>query len=373
MKFSRRGSLLALLMNALATIHLAWFYLRIPEALDLVTYEQGAERTPFQERVLMMLPLHWAHDSILMKRLAGAITRMPGWFPAPGNGSIHPETILEAAIDVAAIVITGLIARRLYESSSRTGLLTRLIYPLTLLMIAVTYSMPVSHPLRFIYDLPAMAFFATELYLILFRVHAFAFAALFLVATLNRETTLLLLPVYWITQAVPWRAASPLPSRDSELRLLCTRRTGPAHFVWKNLRAPETLAVVLSLGACWLSWHLWVSAHFAANPSAAAPRLSLNLGTLLCPIAWPQLFSAAAYLWPLPLLFRRSIPDATLCAWTFLPLLWLAFMLPFALLIETRVFGELIPYYAVTVSLIAEESILRSASLQTSLGQAVKR
>jgi hypothetical protein len=86
--------------------------------------------------------------------------------------------------------------------------------------------------------------------------------------------------------------------------------------------------------------------------------LYLNLATLLCPIAWPQLLSAAAFLWPLPILYRRFITDPTLRAWLWLPAAWLGLMLFYGLLIESRIFGELIPYFACTTALIAEQLFL---------------
>ena len=47
-----------------------------------------------------------------------------------------------------------------------------------------------------------------------------------------------------------------------------------------------------------------------------------------------------------------------------LPIVWLALMLCYGLLIESRIFGELIPYFASTILLIAENSVLQNAGVE---------
>jgi hypothetical protein len=63
---------------------------------------------------------------------------------------------------------------------------------------------------------------------------------------------------------------------------------------------------------------------------------------------------------------RRRIPDPQLRAWLWLLPVWLAFMFVFGILIETRVFGELIPLVVCATTLILEQLLLaRIASPQT--------
>ena len=334
---------IAWLLNTLATIQLVWFYLaRVPPALNLLSYEQGVERTPFQERMLLMFPLRYAHTSPLFQHTASFLNRAHGWF-GPSSGHIYAEGILELVIDLFCVVVTGVLARGLYQAASRTALLTPFVYPLVLVMITVTYAIQANYPLRFLYDLPAMAFFTAGLALLYFHSNRLLFAALFIVATINRETTLLLLPAYLLMQCGP----------------VTCQPGGQARWRWNQLLSRGTLGLSIPLLAWWIAWHLWVVHHFAANVSAAGPRLALNLGTILVPLSWPQLFSVAAYLWPLTFLYRRQIIDPTLRAWTRLPFIWLMFMLAYGLLIETRIFGELIGYFACTSALIAEELFLQ--------------
>ncbi len=314
-----------------ATIQLVWFYLAsTPCSMQVVRYEQGLESTPFQYRLLLMYPFRWAHHSAPMLRASAGLSRMPAWFPH----GVTPEGLVEAIVDFFSVAVTGIMAGELYRRSSRSLLFLPLIYPLTLLMIAGTYTFATVHGLRFPYDLPAMAFFSTGLYLIYSRRHIAWFVALFCVATLNRETTLLLL-AFFLLEAC---------SRD---RVFVLRRA------WER----RSVAVALPLGTAWLLWHLWVVRHYAHNASAAGPRLLLNLGLLVIPLAWPQLLSMYGYALPMVLVGRRSIPDFVLRKWLWVLPLWFVFMLFYGLLLEVRIFGELIAYIACLAALITEEKV----------------
>ena len=326
-------------LNLLASIQFVWFYVnRVPSCMRLLPYEQGRERTPFQYRLLLMLPLRWAHASPWLNSIAASLTAQRGWFHA----GVRPEGILEAAIDLTCIAVAGLAARKLYRASSRTGLLTPLIYPLVLVMANGAYSLLTMHLLRFVYDLPSLAFFSVGLCLIYFRTHPLWFMALFAVATLNRETTLLLLLCFAIAQ--------------------CKR--GPA-WDWQQIYSPGSLAVLLPLSGYWIGWHLWVVRHFAANPVVPFPGVWLNIGLLLLPIAWPQMIGAFAYLWPVVFAGRRRILDPVLRAWLWVVPVWIAFMFRFGIILEIRIFAELIPYIAVLAVLVFEENLLKKLESKT--------
>jgi hypothetical protein len=328
----RAGPRLAFLLNLLATVQVVWFYLtRLECHLKLLPYEQGRERIPFQYRLLLMEPLRWAHQSPALNATAAWLTSLRGFFP----GGVRPEGILEAGLDMASVAIAGLIARKLYQLTSRTGLLISYVYPLTLLMVMSTYCFLTMHGYRFIYDLPGLAFFSVGLYLIFARTHPAWLAAIFLIGTLNRETTLLLLLFFVLAR--------------------CSR--GP-RFNWKQGYAASTLTTVLPLLSFWLAWHLWVIHLFRANPSARQPVWSLNLSILAIPFTWPQLLGAFAYLLPLVILYRNHIRDRVLRTWLWALPVWFAFMCYYGVLVETRVWGELIAYIACVSTLVAEERIL---------------
>lgn len=193
----KRGLVLGFFL--LATIQLAWCYMWLTRPyVNTLMYEQGSERMPFQGRCLMMLPMRLAHGSVLLRMTSGSFALSHFWFPRP----VQPEVIIQAAINVACLLMTGFFTTRMYQGSSRHRLLTPLIYPLMLAVFAVTYMLHTVQNFRFIYDLPSLAFFSAAMYLIYFRRHWAWFVALFLVATINRETTLLLLPLYMIDRAV---------------------------------------------------------------------------------------------------------------------------------------------------------------------------
>ena len=134
---------------------------------------------------------------------------------------------------------------------------------------------------RFIYDLPSLAFFTVGLWLIYFRKHPLWFAALFLVATLNRETTLLLLPFFMLSEA----------AKDGDFDL---KRD------WRKAFAPRVLAVVLPLAAAWWGWHDYVFHLYRHNISEYYPRISLNFYTFI----HPPLLAAALKRGGLPVSFR---------------------------------------------------------------------
>ncbi len=319
-------------LNLMATIQVTWFYInRVPPHIKLYAYEQGQERIPFQYRMLMVYPMRWAHSSPAVNRLAHTLNALPGWFP---NG-VRAEGIVQAPIDLVSIAITGLVARRLYQASSRTGLLTAVVYPLTLVMFVGTYCILNMHLLRFIYDIPSLAFFAIGLYFIYFR-HEAWFGMLFCIATINRETTFFLLLVFVLTQ--------------------CVTATG---FNLRKLYTFATLRVVVPLSVFWLGWHAYVVHRFAGNPSESLSRIYLNSALLLLPVAWPQIFGAFGYLWPLVLWFRRDISDPVLRAWLWVVPWWLLFMFYYGIYLEVRIFGELIPYFACVALLIWENRLMK--------------
>lgn len=249
---------------------------------------------------------------------------------------------MQAGINVLCLLIAGWMTTRVYQASSRRLLLTPLVYPLLLAVCATTYVMHTVQNFRFIYDLPSLAFFSVAMYLIYQRKHYVWFVLLFVVATINRETTLLLLPLYMIDAAVT--------DGRFELRRL---------FQWR------TMAVLVPLAVYWAAWQVAVRWWFYGNRSEFYPRLDWNVKSLLGPQAWPQLLSACGYLLLFVLLMYKRIPDGRLRAWILIVPIWVAFMFSYGILVETRVFGELIPLTVCSTALILEELLMariRSAS-----------
>ncbi|MES2220529.1 MAG: hypothetical protein V4587_06130 [Acidobacteriota bacterium] len=323
---------LAWIVYTLATIQLVWSYhSRVPPYLNLDRYENGLEVTPCQTRVMMMWLLRWAHHNVLLNRLADLCSR----FTPIYRSHITPETFVLVFTDALGIVLAGWVATRIYDAASERRLLTTYIYPLVLVLCAVTYVLVALHPRRFYYDLPSLGFFSAGLYLIYFRKHPLWFAALFVIATLNRETTLVLL-LFFVLAAMT--------------------ESGKVH--WRGGYASGTLAVVIPLAIFWMAWHTYVNRLYSGNTTAWIPAYKINLVLLAWPPAWPQLFAAGGYIILPVVLYRKRVKDATLRMWLWTLPAWFGLMFLYGIIVESRLYGELIPYLACMGALIAEQSIL---------------
>jgi hypothetical protein len=330
---SRRERYSLIVVYVVATVQFVWCYLWLTRPyVNTLLYEEGHERMPFQGRVLMMMPMRWAHENRALAWLAGGpFARSHFWFPKP----VAPEVLVQAAIDVFCLLVAGYFTTKIYEASSGRRLLTPMVYPLLLVACGATYVMHTVQNFRFVYDLPSLAFFATAMYLMYFRWHWIYFAGVFLLATMNRETTLLLLPLFLLNEAV----------KGGRLR-------------WPLLLQWRTLRLVVPLLMFWVGWQILMRHVFAGNVSEFYPRINWNVKSLVVPQAWPQLLSACGYLFLFVVVMRRQIRDPQLRAWFWLLPVWAGFMFVYGILIETRVFGELIPLIVCTTLLIVEEGLV---------------
>ncbi len=208
-----RKKLLLRSIYLLATVQFAWCYFWLTRPyVSTRLYELGRERMPFQGRMLMMLPMRIAHASLLLRMLSRPFAGSHFWFPR----AVQPEVLVQALINVISLIAAGWFTTRIYRASSSRQLLAPLIYPLMLVACAATYVLHTVQNFRFIYDFPSLAFFAAAMYLVYFRRPFRYFAALFVIATINRETTLLLLALYMIDFAVDdekyrWKSALRAP------------------------------------------------------------------------------------------------------------------------------------------------------------------
>ena len=97
---------------------------------------------------------------------------------------------------------------------------------------------------------------------------------------------------------------------------------------------------------------------FAGNASEFYPHIRWNVKSLVAPQAWPQMLSACGYLLLFVVTMRGKIRDARLGAWLWVVPVWVGFMFVYGILIETRVFGELIPLIVCATMLIVEEIVM---------------
>ena len=328
-----------IVVNTLATIHVVWFYVYcVISYMDISRYEVGMERMPFQARLLMQMPLRFAHSSPFFIFLAKVLSWTTTWLPRYAS----PEDVMEAAVGLIGVAAAGLVARDMYRRRSRTRLLSAFVYPIALLMVACSYCLVSSAFFRYVYDLPSLGLFSLGLYVIYRKYSPILFAAVFVVATINRETSLFLL-YFFVTSAC-----------------VVDNRV-----VWRRALQFRTAATTILLAAFWLGWSFWVSHHFAGRPTERLNRIAPNIVTLFFPFVWPQLAGVAAYTLPFLVLFRKRIHDQELRLWFNVLPLWFAFMFRFGLLVEIRLYGELIPILACCTALLAEDYLIAAVSRHT--------
>jgi hypothetical protein len=128
-------------------------------------------------------------------------------------------------------------------------------------------------------------------------------------------------------------------------------------FRWQRALRLEAALPALLMLAYWAAWHMLVFHLFRHNSSEYYPRIAFNWQCLRSLRYYPQLFSAGGYLLPFVLLLRRRVRDPQLQAWLWMIPCWYAVMAVWAILVETRVFGELLPMLACAATVIAEESL----------------
>ncbi len=341
-----------LLLYVLATVQFvgAYIYLEWPW-VNLQQWEAGSERLPFQTR-LLLTPLYRAVDHASWSvDYAWRLSRNHYFFPR----GVTAGEVLEFYIGIVCVLFSGWVALRLYDAATRRNLLRPLVYPIFLGLCVLMYIVHTVQNFRYVYDMPSLAAFALGFYLIYFRKPVVWFVVLFAVATLNRETTLLLLPFWAISQSL---------GPEGRIR-------------WRELVSRRVLVIVLPLCVYWFAWHQIVYSMFGANPSEYFPRLQFNLYLATRLRYWPQLASAFGFLWPLLLLYWKQVRDAQLRAWLLVLPVWYGFMLLWAIVTETRVFGELLPFLAPVTAIIAEEvfaaRVLRQSREEGLLVPAVRR
>jgi hypothetical protein len=328
--------------------------------IDIDRFIHGYERLPFQTRLLLAPLFHWAANSRFMIHYASRLA-MNGYFFPRGIG---PSEVVEFWLDIPCLVVAGWVAVRLYQASSRRHLLTWLVYPLFLVLCAVSYTLHTIQSFRFIYDMPSMTFFALGLYLTYFRKSRLLLVALFAIATLNRETTLFLIPFYLLSELA--RSRQPIgPNVVSPGKLSVGDQPRHARFAsisssirnlhCRRLLRPEVTTTAALMLLYWAAWHIFIFHFFRRNASEYYSRLPFNLHTFARLRYYPQLFSACGYLLPFLLIFRKHVHDAQLRLWMWTIPGWYALMAVWGILVETRVFGELLPFIACVATLIAEE------------------
>ena len=295
------------------------FYLNMP------AYLAGHERIPFQERilpVLFMAPLFHSHWIMHFAHSNGPFTAERGPF---------------YIISLLGFSIAGIFTQKLYQAATRRHTLGFLVYPIFLFAAMWSYVIHSEANYSYPYDMLAVGFFAAGLYFIYTR-QFLPLLITMLLGTLNRETTLFLIGIYILD------AASTETSHPTSLR----ERFSVPLVPWTR---------VILLGLIWTGVKVTVAHIFATNDSSENyVRISENIGRLT-PRLWPALLNVCGYLLPVVIVFRAKIHPNRLANYLYILPFWFGIMFYTAVIIETRIYGELCSFVAVALVLILEHHV----------------
>ncbi len=162
------------------------------------------------------------------------------------------------------------------------------------------------------------------------------------VATLNRETSLFLILFYLVFE-IPGRS-------DQNKRAVVILRAGGMLLAWIAMRA-----VVL---------HLYGHNPMDNGSRIADLHLWQNLSFLVKPQHWPAFASLFGFTLPVVVAARRYLEPDFLRRGLIVVGLWFALMLFVGVLIEIRIFGELISYMSVALGVILHRWLAARGDLE---------
>ena len=313
---AHRTQKLALIILALATIFVVKGIVNeTKKTPPLHAYAQGTAKFPYQSRALMVPVIRAAYNSPTLARLA---SHRVGAFHAP---AVWPVS----AIGLICIVCTGLLTLNLYWKTTITGTLHWLVYPAFLAALVVTFTMHDVSDYLFVYDLPSLLFFTVGLWLAWER-RFWWLVLLFPIATMNRETTLFLIPLAALLQL-------------------------DEHWKFKKRAYPIQLVLMA------VSWFVVTRLEQKLFPGVGTDAVyspMANFKMLINPMHWDEVFAAAGFLWAVAVFNWKRIPSQRLQRLLLIYPLWFTVMLFRGILWESRIYTELIPMTVVMAVLVLE-------------------
>jgi hypothetical protein len=287
--------------------------------LRLGEYEQGLSHLPYQQRVLMA----WVLSAGL--KLPG-LWRISAHLPTPLS---DPGMLILFAASWLSLFGSVLFTWRSLARLTRDEEYSR--WASLLVVYMAYFHFPLAFGLNFFlpYDLPSLLFFCGCIYSVVSgRVQLFYL--FFIIGSFNRETICMatLFLVIW-----RWH--------ERKGRMGIFLLTGQ----------------VLTQAALWLAIRLYLHHRFAGNVPDTADasfyyKLSYNFRTIVKPQQWPVLLSVFGFTLPLTLAWRKWIKNPAVERELFLLPVWFAVMMLVGVIIEIRIFSELISYMALVVGLI---------------------
>ena len=295
----RKAVVVLLLVLASLQCGRAMFYSNV-EYMNVVQFENGTERMPFQGRALMVPLMRFAHSSPALNRIAARTNGVHEDTPEPQS----PEKLFCGFLACICILGMGLVSA---WEAARRGLPWWLPWTLILVILFVSYAARTSQNYWYPYDAPEFFMFAAGT-VFLYQRRFLALLFLMPIIAANRETAIFLV-LLWL--CIDWQRSRPWPAL---------------------LRSAALLVPYLIV-------RLWISHHYPHPASVTGFRWAANLRDLRSPKDWPQIASALGFLWPLPWLFWRHLSQLSrrLLIGS-IPCLFIT--LAFGMWIESRVFDE---------------------------------
>ena len=272
-----------------------------------------------------------------------AITRITAHLPEQlHNPYIFVQLLSSFVALFGAVAFTRGSLRELTDASSFSRWAALIVVFMAYFNLVLIYGPSFTLP----YDVPSLFFFSGCLYCLIRR-NYLAFYLLFTLGALNRETICFITLLFVIWQRSP---SQPdwLPAKWSKI-------------------APH----VVAQGLIWLVIKVHLARHFASNPQENVssglfvPHLRYNLHEIIKPQQWPLLLSNFGFTLPLLISQRRWIQQAAITRMCAIAMpLWLILMLYVGVIIEIRIFTELITIVSIAIGLILFHRLqhLRSGS-----------
>jgi len=310
----------------LATLQLMSFYVMSARFyLNFYMYLSGRERIPFQERIL---PAYLLRGLLHFPVIVATYRHLGGVFNPPERGAFF-------TVSFFFFCVTGYFCMKLYRAASVYRTLEFLVFPMLLATTAWSYIILVQQNDSYPYDIASLAFFTAGLYFIYTRQYVPLLVTI-LLGTFNRETAVLLIPVYVIDACYRTGEGLRLAERF-DLR-----------------KAPWVRAIVL--GAIWAAIRLWLRHRFAHNWPENDWEVRQNFHRL-GPKHWPAILNVCGYTVPIIVVLRRWLVPGRFASYLLVFPLWFAIMFVVGIIVETRIYGELSAYSAIAVVLMLERYV----------------
>ena len=316
------GRVVRLAITVLGCAQFVLSYIAIRFFFRLDAYAAGHAALPFQYRVFPMLMMRAVEHVGLLLRIGN---RMPIEEP-----SVY--ALVDAGLAFAAVLVavwaTGKTVLHLTGDRSVARWFPLLLLPMCHANLANSWGLNYTAP----YDVPAVAFFCVGVWLIVTERIAWLYPV-FLLATLNRETSIFLVLFYAVWE---WTRV---------------RERGGVQILRPYLHS-------MVLAAIWGITKLQLARLYPADAAhgdrAFDSHLLQNLRQFAEPQQWPVLLSVCAFALPVLWLGRRWIrnrPYSGAMAVTMAA--WLAGMMIVGTIVEIRIFAEWAAFVVPALAMIA--------------------